>query len=267
MGRIGLIAGNGRFPFLVADQIHKEGGEVVVLAIKEETDPAIEKSADAIHWLNLGQLQKLIDILHDEKAETVIMAGQVKHVQIFKNLSLDWRAIKLMGALINKKTDTILGRIAEELAKEGIQLLPSNKYLAHEMADTGVMAGRKPDSAAQADIDFGFRIAKQIAGLDIGQTVVVKDRSVVAVESVEGTNECIKRAAALAGDNVTVVKVAKPGQDWRFDVPVIGMDTINVLAEVRARLMAVEAGATLMLDKQAVIERAKARSVTIVGIH
>jgi DUF1009 family protein len=264
--RIGLIAGNGRFPFLVAEQIRKNGDQVVVLAIKEETDPAIEKLADTIHWLNLGQLQKLIDLLHDEKTDTVIMSGQVKHVQIFKNLSLDWRAVRLMGALINKKTDTILGRIAEELAKEGITLLPSNKYLVHLMADKGLIAGSKPSGAEKDDIDFGFRMAKQIAGLDIGQTVVVKDKSVVAVESVEGTNECIKRAALLAGDNVIAVKVAKPNQDWRFDVPVIGIDTVNTLAEARARLIAVEAGATLILDKDAVIDRANALSVTIVGV-
>jgi len=264
--RIGLIAGNGRFPFLVAEQIKKNGDQVVVLAIKEETDPAIEKIADTIHWLNLGQLQKLIDLLHAEKANTVIMSGQVKHVQIFKDLSLDWRAIKLMGALINKKTDTILGRIADELAKEGITLLPSHTYLTDLMADKGIMAGIKPSKTELADIEFGFRIAKEIARLDIGQTVVVKDRSIVAVESVEGTNECIKRAAGLAGDNVIAIKVAKPNQDWRFDVPVIGMDTITLLSETHSRLIAVEAGATLMLDKQNMIEQAKAMSVTIVGV-
>jgi DUF1009 family protein len=264
--RIGLIAGNGRFPFLVAQQIHRNGDQVVVMAIKEETDPVIEQLADTMHWLNLGQFQKLIDILHTEQVDTVIMAGQVKHAQIFKNISLDWRAIKLMGAMINKKTDTILGRIADELAKEGITLLPSHKYLTHLMAERGLITGLKPSRAEQDDIDFGFRMAKQIAGLDIGQTVVVKDTAVVAVESIEGTNECIKRAAGLAGQHVIAVKVSKPNQDWRFDVPVIGMDTVSMLAETRARLIAVEAGSTLILDKQAVIDRAKDLSVTIIGV-
>lgn len=264
--RIGLIAGNGRFPFLVAEQIRMNGDQAVVLAIQEETDPAIEGHADAVHWLALGHFQKLIDILHEENVTTVIMAGQVKHVQIFKNLSLDWRAIKLMGKLVNKKTDTILGTIADELAKDGITLLPSHLYLKHLLADKGLLAGKPPSSAERADIDFGFRIAKSIAGLDIGQTVVIKDRSVVAVESVEGTNACIRRGATLAGDGVTVVKVAKPNQDWRFDIPVIGRETVDMLADVNARLLAVEAGATMVLDKQDVVARSTERGVTIWGV-
>ena len=266
MNTIGIIAGNGRFPFLVAEEIRKKGERAVVFALKEETDPSIEKVADKTVWISLGQLQKLIDEMHSEGATTAIMAGQVKHAQLFAGLKLDWRAIKLLGRLINKKTDTILGAVADELARENILLLPSHRYLTHLLAGEGVIAGKKLSKDEHNDLDFGFRIAKQIAGLDIGQTVAVKDRAVLAVESIEGTNECIKRAAHYAGPGIIVVKVSKPAQDWRFDIPVIGTATIDMLSEVRARAMAVEAGATLMFDRDTVIEKATSSGITIIGV-
>ncbi len=267
MNTIGIIAGNGRFPFLVAEEIKRKGDRAVVFALNEETDPAIEAAADKTVWIALGQLQKLIDVMHAEKAVTAVMAGQVKHAQLFANLKLDWRAVKLLGRLINKKTDTILGAIADELAKEGIQLLPSHRYLTHLLAGEGIIAGRKLSGDESNDVDFGFRVAKQIAGLDIGQTVAVKGRAVLAVESIEGTNECVRRAAHYAGKGIIVAKVAKPAQDWRFDIPVIGTATIDVLKEVCARAIAVEAGSTLMFDRDSVILNANAAGITIIGVR
>ncbi|MBN1823972.1 MAG: UDP-2,3-diacylglucosamine diphosphatase LpxI [Endomicrobiales bacterium] len=266
MEKIGLIAGNGRFPFLVAEEIKKRGDSVAAVGIKEETDPDLQKHADTIAWFSLGQFQKLIDYLRDNGIKTAVMAGQVKHAQIFRNLNLDFRLIKLMGKIVNKKTDTILGAIAEELQKDGVTLLPSHIYLKHLMPDAGLLAGKKLSAAEKADVEFGFKTAKQIAGLDIGQTVVVKDKAVVAVESIEGTDECIRRAGKLAGENVIVVKVAKPAQDWRFDVPVVGPGTVEALLENKARALAVEAKNTLFIDKDILLEKARRNQVTIVAV-
>ncbi|MCL2485439.1 MAG: UDP-2,3-diacylglucosamine diphosphatase LpxI [Endomicrobia bacterium] len=266
MENIGLIAGNNRFPFLVAEEIKKRGDRVVCIALKEEADPELEKICDKTFWLPLGKAQKIIDSLKSENVKTVIMAGQVKHVRIYSALNLDWRAIKLMGSLVNKKTDTILGAVAGEFEKDGMNLLPSHIYLTHLLAPKGLISGKKLNSDEQKDVDFGFKIAKGIAGFDIGQTVVVKDKSVLAVESIEGTDECIKRAYALGGENSVVVKVAKPNQDFRFDVPVIGVKTIDILKENKVRVMAVETGVTLILDKDEVIKKANESNVTIVGV-
>lgn len=266
MKTIGLIAGNGRFPFLVAQEMRRCGFTVAAVGLREETDPALEQFVDSFTWISLGQFQKLIDTLKQAGASQAVMAGQVKHAQLFAGLKLDWRAIKLLGSLVNKKTDTILGAVANDLAKDGIELLPSHDFLRHLLPEKGLITGMKLSRDEQKDVDFGHRIAKSIAGLDIGQTVVVKDRAVVAVESIEGTNECIRRAAKFAGENTVVVKVAKPNQDFRFDVPVIGPDTVAVLAETRVRVMAVEAGVTLLLDRDQLVRDAAARGVTITAI-
>lgn len=264
---IGIIAGNGRFPFLVAEEVRKAGKRVAVIGLREETDPAIEKLADVMTWVHLGEFQKMIDQIHASGAVNVIMAGQVKHAQIFAGLKLDWRAIKLMGSLINKKTDTILGTVANEFQKEGISLLPSHHYLKSLLPKAGLICGKKLDGEEKKVAEFGHKIAKQIAGMDIGQTVVVKDRSVVAVESIEGTDECIRRAAQFAGVGVIVVKVAKPNQDWRFDVPVIGLRTVSTLAECKARAMIIEAGATLLIDKDKLVDEAGKAGVTIIAVN
>jgi len=266
MQNIGLIAGNGRFPFLVAEEIKKTGDRVVCIALKEEADPALEKICDKTFWFPLGKAQKVIDALKSENVHTVIMAGQVKHARIYSLLNLDLRAAKLMASLVNKKTDTILGAIANEFAKDDMTLLPSHLYLKSLLAPKGLIAGKKLSSNENKDAEFGFKIAKGIAGFDIGQTVVVKDRSVLAVESIEGTDECIKRAYKLGGENAIVVKVAKPNQDFRFDVPVIGTNTIDTLKENKIRAMAVESGVTLILDKEEVIQKAKSAGVTIIGV-
>lgn len=266
MKKIGLIAGNNRFPFLVAEEIKKSGDAVICVALKEEADPELEKVCDKTFWLSVGKFQKIIDAFKNEGVTTAIMAGQVKHVKIYSAISMDWRAVKIMGSLINKKTDTILKTIADEFEKDGITLMPSHSYLTHLLPEKGIIVGKKLSSDENREVEFGFKIAKGIAGFDIGQTVVVKDRSVLAVESVEGTDECIKRAYKLGGENSVVVKVAKPNQDFRFDVPVIGTNTVDTLKENKVRAMAIEAGVTLILDKEEVVKKAKDAGVTIIAV-
>lgn len=262
--RVGLIAGNGRFPFLVAEEVRRSGGQAVIAGIREETDPAIEKLAHSMAWFSLGELQKVMDFFHKEQVTTALMAGQVKHFRIFSTLKFDLRAIKLMAGIVNKKTDTILGAVAAEFEKEGIHLLPSHHFLKQYMPAPGLLAGPSLSKEEQSDVEFGRSVAKQIAGLDIGQTVAVKGRAVLAVESIEGTDECIRRAAQYGGEGITVVKVAKPNQDWRFDLPVIGPKTIEVMAGIKARVLAVESGATLIIDRETVAAQAKQHSISII---
>ena len=262
---IGLIAGNGRFPFLAAAGIKKAGHRVIAIALKEEADPEIEKLCDKTFFISVGKFQKIVDALKSQDVKEVIMAGQVKHVKIYSAINMDWRAIKVMAGLLNKKTDTMLSAFANELDKDGMTLIPSHTYMQDSLAKEGLIAGKKLSESEMKDIEFGFKTAKAIAGLDIGQTVVVKDMSVLAVESVEGTDECIKRAFALGGKGITVCKVAKPSQDFRFDIPVIGLKTIETLRENKARAMVVEAGKTLILDMDDVIRKAKETGVSIVG--
>ncbi|MDR2666461.1 MAG: UDP-2,3-diacylglucosamine diphosphatase LpxI [Endomicrobium sp.] len=266
MKNIGLIAGNNRFPFLVAQEIKKSGDRVVCIALKEEADLKLSEVCDKIYWFSIGKFQEILDTLKSDDVKSVLMAGQVKHVKIYSAIKMDWRAIKVMGSLVNKKADTILGAIANEFEKDGMRLISPNVYLKHLLAEKGLLSGKKLSTSENRDVEFGYKIAKGIAGFDIGQTVVVKDRSVVAVESVEGTDECIKRAYKLGGENSIVVKVSKPKQDIRFDVPVIGIDTIYTLKENRIRAMIIESNATLILDKNEALDIAKKIGVTIIAI-
>ncbi|MDR0617739.1 MAG: UDP-2,3-diacylglucosamine diphosphatase LpxI [Endomicrobium sp.] len=266
MENIGLIAGNNRFPFLVAKEIKKSGNRVICIALKEEADVELENVCDKVFWLSVGKFQKIIEALKSENVKSIVMAGQVKHVKIYSAISMDFRALKVMGSLVNKKTDTILKTIANEFEKDGMYLMPSYTYLKRLLAPSGLISGKKLSSDENKNIDFGYKIAKGIASFDIGQTVVVKDKSVLAVESVEGTDECIKRAYKLGGENSIVIKVAKPNQDFRFDVPVIGLQTVDTLKQNKVRAIAIEAGVTLILDKNEVIEKAKEEKVTIFGI-
>ncbi|MBN1621951.1 MAG: UDP-2,3-diacylglucosamine diphosphatase LpxI [Endomicrobiales bacterium] len=266
MKKIGLIAGNGRFPFLVAEEIKKGGNQVVAVALKEETDPALEKIVDRIFWINLGKLQKLIDILKQEAVTEAIMAGAVKHTQLFAGLKFDLRTIKLLASLKNKKADSILGAFTKELKNEGIDLLPSHIFLKHLLPKKGIITGKKLSKTEQKDVDFGYELAKKIAGLDIGQTVVVKDQVVVAIEAIEGTDECIRRAAKFGKENTVVVKVSKPKQDLRFDIPVIGPGTMRAMAESKARILAVEEGMTLIFDKEELFKIAKENNITILAV-
>jgi DUF1009 family protein len=265
MKPLGLIAGNGQFPILVAQEARRQGRAVVVAAIEGETDPALVECVDALHWMKLGQIKRAIDILKSAGADEAVMAGQVKHVSIFDLRHLDATAVKILATLPNKKTDTILGAVAEVFAREGIRFLPSTTYLADRLAPEGPMTSLRPTGNQKRDILFGFRTAKAIAGLDLGQTVCVKDQAVVAIEAMEGTDACIRRAGTFS-PGVTVAKVAKPRQDIRFDVPVIGIRTLESLIAAGAAVLAVEAGKTLLFDKEEFLKGAQEAKIVVIGV-
>jgi DUF1009 family protein len=263
---LGLIAGNGSFPLLLAQEARRQGRPVVAAAIREETDPALEPLVDKLEWIALGQIKKTIEFFHGQGVDEAVMAGQVKHVQLFRNLKLDLTAIKILATVPDKKTDTILGAIADEFAKHGIRFLPSTTYLSHFLAPEGVLTKRRPDGAQKKDIAFGFKTAKAVAGLDLGQTVCVKDQAVLAVEAIEGTDACIRRAGEHAA-GFTVAKVAKPRQDLRFDMPVIGPRTLVSLREAKASVLAVEAGKTLFFDKDNFLRGADEAGLIVMAVR
>ena len=274
--RIGLIAGNGRFPFLVLDAARAQGYEVVVAAIKEEAFPEIEShGATAVHWLSLGDLSKLIETFKREGVQRAIMAGQVKHKQIFSSVRPDWRLAKLLLSLGARNTDSLLGAVAKVLADEGIVLENSTSLLEPLLAKPGVLTKRAPSEPEKKNIAYGRDVARHMAQYDIGQTVVVAETACVAVEAMEGTDATIERAgqimASLESDPstlsraLTVIKIAKPNQDMRFDVPVIGMKTIEVMREAGATCLALDAGKCLLLDGDAIITAATAAEIAIVA--
>jgi DUF1009 family protein len=267
---LGLLAGNGRFPFLVAEEARKQGRRVIAVAFNEEADPALEGAVDAIHWVYVGQLNKWVTILRGEGVEEVVMAGVVRHSNMYQDLKKfhpDMRALKLFWRLRDRKADTILSGVAEELAKSGLKLLPSIAHLSHCLAPAGPLTRRKPTAEEKADIQFGYKIAKTMAGADVGQTVCVKNKAVIAVEAMEGTDNCIRRAGAIAKGNFIVVKVAKPKQDLRFDVPVIGLNTIETFQEAGGGILAVEAGRTLVLDRERMVRWADGEKIGILGVE
>lgn len=266
MPPLGLIAGNGRFPFLLADEARRCGREVVAAAIEGETDPTLADHVDQLRWLKLGQIRRTIDILKEFGATEAVMAGQVKHASIFDLRHLDATAVKILATLPDKKTDTILGAVADAFAKEGIRFQSSIAYLSHLLAAAGAMTRGRPSGDQKRDIAFGFKTAKAVAGLDLGQTVCVKDQAVLAVEAIEGTDACIRRAGEFQA-GFTVVKVAKPRQDLRFDVPVIGRRTLEALTAARAAVLAVEAGKTLFFDRDEFLKGADAAGLVIVGVE
>jgi DUF1009 family protein len=282
--KLGLIAGNGRFPLLVLDAAKAQGNDVVVAAIKEETFPEIEQhGATAVHWLSLGELSKLIETFRREGVSRAIMAGQVKHKQIFSSIRPDWRLAKLLLSLGTRNTDSLIGAVAQVLADEGITLLKSTELLEPLLAKGGVLTRRAPDEKERANIVYGRKVARHLAQYDIGQTVVIAEAACVAVEAMEGTDATILRAGEMmhslhpepeasgtAADStlsraLTVVKVAKPNQDMRFDVPVIGLATIDVMQRAGAACLAVDAGKCLLLDGNRVIEAADAAGIVIVA--
>jgi DUF1009 family protein len=268
MEKLGIIAGNGKFPLILAENAAREGVEVVAVALSEETDPAIEKYAARVYWLSITQLGKLIKTFKNEGVTKAVMAGQVVKRRMYTSdiIRLDLTSARLWASLPDKKGDTILKAVADELSKNGIELIDSTTYMGACLADKGVMTKRQPDKAELADVEFGFKMAKVIADHDIGQSVAVKDLSVVAVEAVEGTDNCIRRAGELGKGGIVVVKVSRKGHDMRFDVPVTGMRTIEALREAKARVLAVEAGKTLMLDKEEVLAAADESDICIMGI-
>jgi DUF1009 family protein len=274
--RIGLIAGNGTFPLLVLDAARAQGFDVIVAAIQEEAVPEIEQhGAAAVHWLSLGELSKLIDTFKREGVKRAIMAGQVKHKQIFSSIRPDWKLAKLLLSLGTRNTDSLLGAVAKTLAEEGITLENSTSFLEPLLAPSGVLSIRQPTAQEKKDIDYGRVVARQLAQYDIGQTVVVAEAACIAVEAMEGTDAAITRAgeimrsldgeASTLGRGLTVVKIAKPNQDMRFDVPVIGAKTIETMHQAGATCLALDAGKCLLLDGQAIIAAADAKEITIVA--
>jgi hypothetical protein len=274
--RLGLIAGNGRFPFLVIEAARAQGLEVVIAAIKEETLPEIETGgAASVHWLSLGELSKLIETFKREGVHRAVMAGQVKHKQIFSSIKPDWRLAKLLLSLGTRNTDSLLGAVAKVLADEGITLESSTSLLEPLLAKAGVLSKRTPTEQEKKDIDYGRAVARHLAQYDIGQTVVIAELACVSVEAMEGTDATIERAgqimASLEADAstlsraLTVVKIAKPNQDMRFDVPVVGVETIEVMRKAGATCLALDAGKCLLLDGAAIAAAANEAAITIVA--
>lgn len=279
--KLGLIAGNGRFPFLLLDAARAQGLSVVVAAIKEETDAEIDQRAAAdpsitVYWLSLGELSRLIETFHKEGVVRAVMAGQVKHKQIFSSIRPDWRLAKLLLNLRTRNTDMLLGAVAKVLGDEGIELISSTSFLEPLLAEAGVLTERQPTEEEYKNIEYGLSVANAVAGFDIGQTVVVAAQACVAVEAMEGTDAAIERAGALMGSlddeastldrQLTVVKVAKPNQDMRFDVPVIGLRTIESMTRAGAKCLSVEAGRTLLFDREHLIAAANRAGLAIVGV-
>jgi hypothetical protein len=263
-GNWGLIAGNGDFPFLVLEGARSRGIEMVVIAIREEASPALERAAHRLHWVSLGQLSRTIELLHKEGVKHAVMAGQVKHNKIFSSIRPDWRLAKLLFSLPAKNTDALIGAVARVLGREGIELVNSAEFLGPLLPAPGILTRRAPDAAEAADIEYGRSIARQITGLDLGQTVVVRDRACVAVEAMEGTDATIERAARIAGgQKLVVVKVSKPQQDMRFDVPVVGLKTIEVMRRSNAAALAIDAGRTLLFDRDRLILAADEAGIAI----
>ena len=274
--RLGLIAGNGRFPFLVLDAAKAQGFDVVVAAIKEEASPEIEsQGAAAVHWLSLGELSKLIETFQKENVQRAVMAGQVKHKQIFSSIRPDWRLAKLLLSLAARNTDALLGAIARVLGDEGIVLENSTALLEPLLAKPGVLTKRNPSPQEEKDIQYGRAVARQLAQYDIGQTVVVAASACVAVEAMEGTDAAIERAgllmksldssASTLGRALTVVKLARPNQDMRFDVPVIGLKTIQVMHQAGATCLAIDAGRCLLLEREPIFQAADEFGITIIA--
>jgi UDP-2,3-diacylglucosamine hydrolase len=267
---VGLIAGNGRFPFLVLAAARSLGHAVCVVAIREEADQELgrdlgEEPGVEVHWVSLGQLGKCISILRSAGVGQAVMAGQVKHVKLFSGLVPDLTLLSVLRRLRSKNTDALISAVADVLHDNGIELIDSTAFLAPLLARPGLIGRRAPSPTEEADLAFGYRMADHIAGLDIGQTIVVKDVAVVAVEAMEGTDEVIARAGRLAGPGTRVVKVAKPNQDMRFDVPVVGVATIEAMRAAGATLLAVDAGRTLMIDGDATVCAADEAGIALVG--
>jgi UDP-2,3-diacylglucosamine hydrolase len=250
----GLIAGNGDFPFLVLEGARSRGIEMTVIAIREEASAGLERVAKRLHWVSLGELSRTIELLQKEGVKHAVMAGQVKHNKIFSSIRPDWKLAKLLLSLPSKNTDSLIGAVARVLADEGIELVDSTKFLGSLLPVAGVLTKRAPDASESADMAYGHSVARQIAAMDLGQMVVVRGLACVAIEAMEGTDETIERAARLAGGQpLVVVKVSKPQQDMRFDVPVIGLKTIEVMRRSNVTALAIDARKTLLFDREALI--------------
>ncbi len=270
MEPLGLIAGSGRFPLLVAEEARRRGVPIAALGIPGVTDPALEAVAGGLAWFKLGQLDASIKALKEKGVRKVVMAGKVQHVSLFGGVLPDWRAAKVLLGLKDKRTDTILKAVVEEFAKDGLEFISSASYLEHLLAPQGPLTKRTLTKEERAHALLGWRAAKAVAGFDIGQTVVVQDAAIVAVEGMEGTDACVARAAALAralgrAPALVVVKVAKPGQDFRFDLPVVGLDSLINFRAAGVKALALEAGSTLVFDRERFAKDADAASIAVAG--
>jgi len=266
--RFAIIAGNGRFPFLVLDAAHDRGVDPLVVAIKEEAFPELAKHSREIEWLSLGEVARLLELLSARGVNKVVLAGQVKHVQLFSSIRPDGVVEQILKGMDRKNTDALIGVFVSMLEARGIQVVDSTLFIKPLLAAAGEMTERAPDSSELADIAYGREIAKKIAGLDIGQTIVVADQACVAIEAMEGTDAAIERAATLSnGRRLVVVKVSKPQQDMRFDVPVVGVRTIRVMKRSNARVLAVDAGKTLLFEREQLIQEANQAGIAVIGLR
>jgi UDP-2,3-diacylglucosamine hydrolase len=262
---VGIIAGNGVYPRLLADAARKAGVEkIIAAAFRDETDPALEDVVDALEWMRVGQLSRLLKFFRRENVHHAIMAGQLAPKNLF-DLRPDLKALTLLGKLKQRNAESIFSAVADELAEDGVELLPATTFLEDSLAPSALIAGPKLSRQEQDDVDLGWTIAKEIARLDIGQTVIVKNGTVLAVEALEGTNEAIRRGGALARSGAVMVKVAKPKQDMRFDVPVIGIETVRIATEARLRVIAVQAGKTLLLERDTICDLANRSKLSIIA--
>lgn len=262
---IGLIAGKGAYPRLLAESARQQGVKrIFAVAFRKETDPVIEKAADEVEWIHIGQLATLLEALKKSGVQHAVMAGQVTPTSLFR-VRMDAEMLKLLKRLPVKNAETIFGAVANLLEESGIELIPASTFMEPHMPEAGVLSGRQPTETENRDIDLGIRVAGTTSGLDIGQTVVIKEGTILAVEAFEGTNEAIKRAAALAGPGIVIVKIAKQGHDMRFDIPVIGMDTMKLLKKVKAAVLAVEAGRSIILERGAVVKEADKTGLCLVA--
>lgn len=264
--KFGLIAGNGKFPFLVVEGARQAGASLAVAAIKEETDKRIETVAETFVWVGIGQLGKMISFFKNQGVERVIMAGQVKHVQIFSGALPDLRMLKMLYNLPRRNTDALIGGVADELVKEGIELIDSTYFVRDYLAREGVLTRRKPNEIERGNVEYGLHVANEIARLDLGQTIVVRANACVAVEAMEGTDATVRRAGKLAKGKLTVVKVAKPNQDMRFDVPVVGLPTVETMVKAGATCLCLTAGKTLIFDREEMIALADKNKISIVAV-
>jgi len=265
--RYGLIAGNGQFPFLVLEAARSRGIEMVVAAIREEASPELESRAACLHWLGLGELSRLIRVFKQEGVSRALMAGQVKHTQIFSSIRPDFKLLQLLLSLKEKNTDALIGGVAKVLLEEGIVLEDSTVFFEPLLAEEGIITQRAPSAEERRNLDYGRKVARGLAQFDIGQTVVIADGACIALEAMEGTDATIRRAAQLAeGKPLSVIKVSKPNQDMRFDVPVVGLPTIAVMQECGATALSVDASKTLLFDRDELIALADAAGISIVGV-
>jgi DUF1009 family protein len=262
---LGIIAGNGVYPRLLADSARNAGvKKIVAAAFTGETDSALARHVDLVQWMRVGQLSRLLKFFREQQVHHAIMAGQIAPKNLF-DLRPDWKALLLLGKLKQRNAESIFTAIADELSKVDVDLLSATTFLEASLAPSGLIAGPKLSRGEKGDVDFGWKMAKEIARLDIGQTAIVKNGTVVAVEAFEGTNDAIRRGGALARKDAIMVKVAKPNQDMRFDVPVIGVETIRIAADARLRVIAIEAGKTLLLERDAIVDLAERAKISVVA--